>query len=83
MALMCQGRLEFEPIARAHGVRMEDYFAPELATLREMALSGLVALEEGAVQVTASGWFLVRAIAMVFDRHLRRSQERRQFSRVI
>ncbi len=28
MALMCQGRLEFAPIERAHGVSMQDYFAP-------------------------------------------------------
>jgi len=48
-----------------------------------MATSGLVALEDGAVQVTASGWFLVRAIAMVFDRHLRQSKDQRRFSRLI
>ena len=83
MALMCQGRLEFAPIERAHGVSMRDYFASELECLRDLAASGLVALEAGAVQVTASGWFLVRAIAMVFDRHLRESREQRRFSRVV
>jgi oxygen-independent coproporphyrinogen-3 oxidase len=83
MALMCQGRLEFEPIERAHGVRMGEYFASELGTLREMATSGLLAFEDGAMQVTASGWFLVRAMAMVFDRHLQHSREQRRFSRVI
>ena len=75
--------MEFAPIERAHGVSMKDYFAPELESLRDMATSGLVALEDGAVQVTASGWFLVRAIAMVFDRHLRQSKEQRRFSRVV
>ena len=70
MALMCQGRLEFEPIERAHGVRFADHFARELEALGPMARSGLVELEEGAIQVTAAGWFLVRAIAMVFDHHL-------------
>jgi oxygen-independent coproporphyrinogen-3 oxidase len=83
MALMCQGRVEFAPIERAHGVSMEAYFAAELETMGDMASSGLVILEEGAVQVTTSGWFLVRAIAMVFDRHLRQSKEQRRFSRVI
>ena len=62
---------------------MEDDFAMELETMRDMATSGLVALEEGAIQVTASGWFLIRAIAMVFDRHLRQSKEQRRFSRII
>jgi oxygen-independent coproporphyrinogen-3 oxidase len=83
MALMCQGRVEIAAIERAHGVSMKDYFAPELAVMRDMATSGLVALEDGALQVTASGWFLVRAIAMVFDRHLQQSKEQRRFSRVV
>ena len=48
-----------------------------------MAGSGLVELQEGAIQVTQAGWFLVRAIAMVFDRHLQQSKEQRRFSRVI
>ena len=87
MALMCQGRVEFEPIERAHGVRVTEYFEAELRALREMAASGLVTLEQGAIQVTASGWFLVRAVAMVFDKHLHSarllSQDKTRFSRVI
>ena len=83
MALMCQGRLEFEPVERAHGVRFGDYFAKELDAIRVLARSGLVELEEGAIKVTAAGWFLVRAIAMVFDHHLQAAQARHQFSRVV
>ena len=84
MALMCQGRLEFAPIERAHGVRVRSCFANELESMRAMAESGLVTLEQDALQVTAAGWFLVRAIAMVFDRHLQSAKERPQrFSRVV
>ncbi len=83
MALMCQGRVAFEPIERAHGVRMADYFAPELQTLQELAAAGLVTLEEAAIQVTASGWFLVRAVAMVFDKHLQAARDRHRFSKVL
>jgi oxygen-independent coproporphyrinogen-3 oxidase len=83
MALMCQGRLEFAPIERAHGVHVAEYFARELEVMGEMALAGLVELEEGAIQVTAAGWFLVRAIAMVFDRHLQAARERSRYSRVV
>jgi oxygen-independent coproporphyrinogen-3 oxidase len=72
MALMCQGRLEFDPIERSHGVLVTDYFAPELDRLRQMAADGLVTLEPRAVQVTPTGWFFVRAVAMVFDRYLKR-----------
>ena len=83
MALMCQGRLDFQAIERTHDVRVLEYFAAELETLRGMAQSGLVDLQERAVQVTPAGWFLVRAIAMVFDRHLRAAKERGRFSRVV
>ncbi|NML17300.1 oxygen-independent coproporphyrinogen III oxidase [Azohydromonas sp. G-1-1-14] len=83
MALMCQGRLEFGAIERAHGIRVDDYFAAELASMQALSQSGLVEIGEGHVQVTPSGWFLVRAIAMVFDRHLRAAKERSRFSRVV
>ena len=83
MALMCQGRLEFAPIEQAHGIRMGEYFAKEFEAVRGFEQSGLVAIEEGAVQVTAAGWFLVRAIAMVFDHHLQTAKERTRFSRVV
>jgi oxygen-independent coproporphyrinogen-3 oxidase len=83
MALMCQGRVEFGAIEKAHGIQMVAYFETELAALRHMADSGLVTLEAGAVQVTAAGWFLVRAVAMVFDHHLQSAQEKHRFSRVV
>jgi oxygen-independent coproporphyrinogen-3 oxidase len=35
------------------------------------------------VQVTATGWYFVRAVAMVFDRHLRADKLRERFSRII
>jgi len=83
MALMCQGRVEFERIEKAHVVRFGAHFASELERLRVMARSGLVELDDQGIRVTAAGWFLVRAVAMVFDRHLCEAQERRGFSRVI
>jgi oxygen-independent coproporphyrinogen-3 oxidase len=83
MALMCQGRLEFAAVERAHGIRMDAYFARELAQLAPMAEAGLVALEPGAVQVTATGWYVVRAVAMVFDGWLQRDPMRERFSRMI
>ena len=49
----------------------------ELDRLRDMAAAGLVELDDEAIQVTASGWFLVRAIAMVFDQYLQGSKQAR------
>ena len=83
MALMCQGRVEFESIELAHLIDMREYFARELQALQPMAEAGLVQLEPGAIQVSATGWFIVRAVAMVFDRWLQGDQQRERFSRVI
>jgi len=83
MALMCQGRVEFESIELAHLVRMHDYFAREFEALQPMIEAGLVQLEPGAIQVTATGWYVVRAVAMVFDRWLQSDKLRERFSRII
>jgi oxygen-independent coproporphyrinogen-3 oxidase len=83
MALMCQGRLEFESIEVAHLINMREYFARELEQLEPMAAAGLIELDAGSVQVTATGWYVVRAVAMVFDRYLQSDRQRERFSRII
>jgi oxygen-independent coproporphyrinogen-3 oxidase len=83
MSLMCQGRLVFDAIEAAHGIVVEQYFASELAALRAMAAAGLLELSAREISVTPAGWFLIRGIAMVFDRHLQAARDRRRFSKVI
>jgi oxygen-independent coproporphyrinogen-3 oxidase len=83
MALMCQGRVEFASIEAAHPIRMREDFATELARLATLADAGLVDIEAEAIQVTTTGWYLVRAVAMVFDRYLRDDKFRDRFSRII
>ncbi len=83
MALMCQGRVAFESIELAHLVKFHEYFAREIAQLAPLAEAGLVRLEPDAIEVTAAGWYVVRAVAMVFDRHLQNDQLRERFSRII
>ena len=83
MALMCQGRVEFQSIELAHLIRMREYFARELEALLPMVEAGLVVIEEGAIQVTATGWYVVRAVAMTFDRWLQSDKLRERFSRII
>lgn len=83
MALMCQGRLEFESIELAHLINMREYFGPELTKLQSYEENGLLTLEPGAVQVTALGWYFIRAIAMTFDRQLQADRARERFSRII
>jgi oxygen-independent coproporphyrinogen-3 oxidase len=83
MALMCQGRVDFESIDLAHLIEMRKYFADELERLAPLAAEGLVEVDEHSIQVTAMGWFFVRGIAMVFDRYLRSDEVRARFSRII
>jgi oxygen-independent coproporphyrinogen-3 oxidase len=83
MAIMCQGRLDFESIELAHLIRVPEYFKHELAQLRALEELGLVEIEPRAIEVTAAGWYFVRAVAMVFDRHLQADEARGRFSRII
>lgn len=83
MALMCQGRVEFESIELAHLVSMREYFANELGQLGPLIEAGLVELEPDAIQITPAGWYVVRAVAMLFDRYLQSDKLRERFSRII
>ncbi len=83
MALMCQGQVAFESIEVAHLIDFATYFRTELAALEPLAEMGLVTVGPEGIDVTALGWYVVRAVAMVFDRHLRADQVRERFSRVI
>jgi len=83
MALMCQGQLQFESIDLAYLIEFRSYFAKELEALQTLVEQGLVVLEESAIQVTAKGWFFVRAVAMVFDRYLQTDRTRAKFSKII
>ena len=83
MALMCQGRVEFESIELAHLIKVKDYFRSELEQLHSLEEAGLVELLPASIEVTAKGWFFVRAVAMVFDRYLQADRTREKFSRII
>ena len=83
MALMCQGQLLFESVNLAYLIDFRTYFAAELEALQELAQQGLVTLDDSGIQVTAMGWFFVRAVAMVFDRYLQADRNRARFSKII
>ena len=83
MALMCQGQCLFESINLAYLVDFQSCFAAELDALQPLQEQGLVLVDDAGIQVTATGWFFVRAVAMVFDRYLQTDRTRAQFSRII
>ena len=48
-----------------------------------LAEQGLVTVDAAGIQVTATGWYFVRAVALVFDRYLQTDRNRARFSRII
>lgn len=83
MALMCQGQVQYESIELGHLIDFKTYFARELAVMADLAAQGLVTVDDSGIEVTDTGWYLVRAIAMTFDRYLQADQDRARFSRII
>ena len=83
MAIMCQGALQYESIELAYMIDFKTYFANELALLKEQQAIGMVELEDSGLQVTDTGWFFVRAIAMLFDKYLQTDRNRARFSKII
>jgi len=83
MALMCQGVLQYESIELAFLIDFKTYFAKELEALQELVGQGMVVVNGQGIEVTAQGWFFVRAVAMVFDRYLQADRNRTRFSKII
>ena len=63
--------------------RRKKHRAAELAALGPLVAQGLVKLCDHELEVTKTGWFFVRAIAMVFDRYLQADRNRARFSRIV
>ena len=83
MSIMCQGAVNYESIELAHLVNFSTYFQSELTQLDAMANDGLITWSSDGFEVTDAGWYVVRAVAMVFDRYLQADRNRQQYSRII
>jgi oxygen-independent coproporphyrinogen III oxidase len=69
-SLMCGGGVGFDDIESRHGIRFETYFAAELERLEPLVADELVTLGGRELRATERGRFLLRIIAMRFDRYL-------------
>jgi oxygen-independent coproporphyrinogen-3 oxidase len=81
--LMCQFELSVAAIEQAFPIVFADYFAAELAALREMQADGLVQVDDAWISVTPKGRLLIRNLCMVFDRYLGLQAGGPRFSRTI
>ena len=82
-SLMCHFELSIESIEIAYLLNFREYFSDEWNKLEELERDGLVALEPKWINVAPRGRLLVRNIAMVFDRHLSRGEQRGRFFTII
>ena len=83
MTLMCQGSVVFELVEHGWLLKFAQYFAAELAQLQPLVEQGLVTITDEAKEVTELGWYFVRGVAMVFDKHLQADRNRTRFSKII
>jgi oxygen-independent coproporphyrinogen-3 oxidase len=81
--LMCQFEVSIPALEQAFPIVFRDYFAPELARLRQLEEDGLVTIGTEWLTVTMKGRLLIRNICMVFDRYLAVRPEDQRHSRTV
>ena len=82
-SLMCNFELSMQAIEQAYLIDFSKAFATELEQLREYQALGLIELNGEWLSITPRGRLFVRAICMLFDRYLRRSEERARYSKLV
>lgn len=68
--LMCAGAIDIGAVERRFDINFRDYFADTWPELEQLASSGLVTIDEQYIAATSQGRYLLRIIAMCFDRYL-------------
>ncbi|MCP9759382.1 oxygen-independent coproporphyrinogen III oxidase [Aquitalea sp. S1-19] len=82
-ALMCRFSLSVSAIEEVYGINFREYFAAELPQLETLQQLGLLSFDGDFIMVEPRGRFLIRNIAMVFDRHLRERKTQARYSKTI
>lgn len=82
-ALMCHFEVAFESVEIAHLLDFTGYFADELEELKGFADAGLVTIDDGWLNVTDRGRYVVWTICQVFDRYLRLDRRRASFEKLL
>jgi oxygen-independent coproporphyrinogen-3 oxidase len=81
--LMCQFNLDTKRFAGQHQIDFQTYFKTEIEELKDLEKAGLLEWREEDIFVPIKGRLLARRIAMTFDRHLRESQAKGTYSKVL
>jgi oxygen-independent coproporphyrinogen-3 oxidase len=81
--LMCQFALNTTVFAADHQINFQEYFKTEIEELKDLEQAGLLEWRNSNIVVPIKGRLLARRVAMTFDRHLRESQARGTYSKVL
>lgn len=81
--LICHFYLDGNAFGAAHGINFAEYFAKELAGLKQHQVDGLLNIENKVLKITPAGRLLIRSICMVFDAYLDQNLIGKAFSRII
>jgi oxygen-independent coproporphyrinogen-3 oxidase len=69
MDIMCHGEVDRTAFFKANGMDFQTYFPQAEGALTQMAADGLLDINDRYLRVTPRGRFLIRNIAMLFDRY--------------
>ena len=81
--LMCQFELDTNQFSKAHQLDFSQYFQKEIEDLKGLEEAGLLEWQGANLLVPIKGRLLARRVAMTFDRHLRESQAKGTYSKVL
>ncbi len=82
--LMSDFRVVPTAIEREFGIRFEEHFAPEIERLNGFVERGILYRDDSGWQATLAGTFVIRNVAMIFDRYLEAEQgSLKRYSRTI
>jgi oxygen-independent coproporphyrinogen-3 oxidase len=78
---MCQFRLDYDYIEHKFELNFMQYFALELEQILQLESLGLLNCYISGFEVSAKGRFLIRNIAVIFDKYYK--QKPNHYSKVI
>ena len=81
--ILCHGVIHKREIEDSFNLDFDRYFADELVRLEGLERDGLVKLTSDSLFTTSLGRIFIRNAGMVFDRYLRKPQDRPLFSKTL
>lgn len=81
--IMCQFSLDYSVIEERFNLDFNSYFTNEILELDKIGELGLISLDTGGFNVSNKGRFLIRNVAMIFDKYLQQKKDLTRYSKAI